>query len=59
MAKLISQLCSESQPAIYLLVKGRWSHLKNTQALMDLWQASEISHSKSSLGNFQHQYLAE
>ena len=42
-----------------LLVKGLWSHLKATQALMDVSQASETSHSKSSLGNFHHQYLAE
>ena len=26
---------------------------------MDIWKASETSHSKSSLGNFQDQYLAE
>ena len=38
-----------------LLVKGRWSHLKTGLALVDVWQASETSHSKSSLGNFQHQ----
>ena len=42
-----------------LLVKGICSHLKVTRALMDIWQASEISHSKSSLGNFQHWYLLE
>ena len=41
-----------------LLVKGRWSHLKNTLVLVDFWQASEISHSKSSLGNFQHQCMS-
>ena len=42
-----------------LLIKGRWSHLKNTWAVVDIWQASETSHSKKSLGNIQHQYLAE
>ena len=26
---------------------------------MEVWQASETSHSKNSLGNFQHQYQAE
>ena len=42
------------------LVKGIWSHLKVTQALVDISQASETSHSKSSLANFQHQwYLPE
>ena len=40
-----------------LLVKGICRHLKVTQALMDIWQASETSHNKSSPGNFQHQYL--
>ena len=33
--------------------------MKTTCALVDVWQASETSHSKSSLGNFQHQYLTE
>ena len=42
-----------------LLAKGMCSHLKVTWALMDIWQASETSHSKSSPGNFQHQYLPE
>ena len=42
-----------------LLAKGTCSHLKVTWTLMDVWQASETSHSKSSLANFQHQYLAE
>ena len=42
-----------------LLAKGIRSHLKATQALKDVWQASETSHSKSSLWNFQHQYLPE
>ena len=37
----------------------RWGHLKTTQTLMDSWQTSETSHSKSSLGNFQHQCLPE
>ena len=36
-----------------------WSHLKLTQSLVDVWQTSETNHSKSSLGNFQHQYLPE
>ena len=26
---------------------------------MDVWKALEANHSKSNLGNFQHQYLAE
>ena len=30
-----------------------------TQALVDVSQASETNHSKSSLGNFHHQYLPE
>ena len=42
-----------------LLVKGICSHLKTTRTLVDVWKASETSHSKSSPGNFQHQYLAE
>ena len=29
-----------------------WSHLKTTQVLVNVWQALETSHSKSSLGNF-------
>ena len=47
-------LVKESQKELL----GR-SHLKTTQALVDVWEASETSHSKISLGNFQHQYLAE
>ena len=35
------------------------SYLKTTWALMDIWQASETSYRKGSLGNFQHQYLPE
>ena len=42
-----------------LLLKGRWSHLKITWALVGIWQASETNHIKNSLVNFQHQYLAE
>ena len=42
-----------------LLVHWRWSHLKITPALVDVWQDSETSHSRSSLGNFQHWYLAD
>ena len=42
-----------------LLAKGIWSHLKVTRALVDVWQASETSHSKSSQGNFQPQYWPE
>ena len=38
---------------------GDCSHLKVTRALVDVLQASETSHSKSSPGNFQHQYLPE
>ena len=51
MPKLISQSCGE--------LKWIWSHLKASRALVDAWQTSETSQSKSSLGNFQHQYLAE
>ena len=43
--------------ASYLFVKGRWSHLKVTQALVNVWQASKTSHTKSSLGIFLHQYV--
>ena len=39
--------------------QGIWSYLKTTRALVDIWQASETSHSKSNLGNFHHQYLTE
>ena len=42
-----------------LLVHWRWSHLKITPALVDVWQDLETSHSKSSLGNFQNWYLAD
>ena len=41
------------------LVQGRWSHLKTTQVLVDIWKAWETSHSKCSLGNCQHQCLPE
>ena len=54
----ISQLYGE-YTAGYLLIQGRWSHLKTTQALMDISQASETSHSKSRLGKFQYQCLSE
>ena len=57
MTKLNIQLWGELQPAA-CLSRG-WSHLKTTWALMDIWQASETSHRKSSLGNFQHQYVPE
>ena len=43
----------------WLLVQGRSSHSKITHAFMDIWQNSETSHSKSSLGNYQHWYLAD
>ena len=43
----------------WLLVHWRWGHLKITPALVDVWQGSETSHSKSSSGNFQHWYLAD
>ena len=33
--------------------------LKFTRELVDIWQASEVSHSKSSLENIQHQYLPQ
>ena len=39
--------------------QGDCSHLKATSTLVDVRQASETSYSKSSPGNFQHQYLAE
>ena len=42
-----------------LLIKGIWSHLKVTRALVDVRQASETRHNKTSLGNFQHHYLAK
>ena len=32
---------------------------KDDRAPLDLWQVLETSHSKSSLGNFQHRYLSE
>ena len=32
-----------------LLIWGRWSHLKTSLVLMDIWQAIETSHSKSEL----------
>ena len=57
--------CQTHQPFVWwiaascVLVKGRGSHIKTTQALLDVWQASETSHSKSSLGNLQHQYLPD
>ena len=35
------------------------SHLKTTWALIDIWKASETSHSKSSLSKLQYQYLPE
>ena len=43
----------------WLLVLWRWSHLEITPALVDVWQNSETSYSKSSLGIFQHWYLAD
>ena len=39
--------------------QGIWTHLKATWALIDVQRASETSHSKSTPGNFQHQYLPE
>ena len=42
-----------------LLVKGICRQLKATRTLVDVWQASETSHSKSSPNVFQHQYLPE
>ena len=39
--------------------QGEMEPLKVTQALADVRQASETSHTKSSLGNFHHQYLSE
>ena len=58
-AKLISHAVIWWIIAGCLLVKGRWRHLKTTWTLVDVWKASETSHSKSSLGNFQYQYLVE
>ena len=55
MPKLINQSCGDNS----LLARSICSHLKVTRTLMDVWQASKTSHSKSSPGNFQHQYLAE
>ena len=40
----------------FLVVQGKWSHLKVTWALMDIW---ETNHSRSNLGNSQQQYLSE
>ena len=57
--------CQTHQPVVWgstagcLLVKGRWNHLKRTQALLDVNKAPETSHSQSSLENFQYQYMAE
>ena len=50
--------------ASYLLVQDRWSHSYRPPEHLctsdkPQKQASETSHSKSSLGNFQHQYLSE
>ena len=43
-----------------MLAQARWSHLKTNQVLlMDISQALETSHSKSSLDSFQYQYLPE
>ena len=56
MAKLISQSLWWITAGC-VLVKRICSHVKVTRALVDVWQASETSHSKSNLGNFQHQYL--
>ena len=39
--------------------QGEMEPFKTTLAFVDIWQASEASHNKSSLGNFQHQYLGE
>ena len=58
MAKLISQSCGKLKAAV-LLFNGRGSHLKTTQVLMDIWKASETSHSKSNLDHLQYQYLPE
>ena len=54
MAKLLASWIA----AGYLLFNGRWSHLRVTQALMDVWQAAKQATAKS-LGYFQHQYLAK
>ena len=43
----------------WLLERGRWSLSRITLALVNAWQDSETSHSKSSLGNFQHWYLLD
>ena len=43
----------------WLLVQWRWSHLKITPALVDIWQDSETSLRKSCLDNFQHWYLSD
>ena len=53
MPYLTSQSCGEVVQVGHGLI-GRWSCLKTTWALMNIWH---ISYSKSSLGNFQHQYL--
>ena len=56
MAKLIGQSVNYSQLSA---CQGICSHLKATRTLMDVWQTSETSYSKSSPANFQHQYLVE
>ena len=46
MAKLTSQLCGDG----CWVLRCPWVLPVTTQALMDIWKASETSHSKSSLG---------
>ena len=42
-----------------LLVQSKGNRLKITQILVNVWQTSGTSYSKSSQSNFQHQYLPE
>ena len=61
MAKLISQWCGELQPTIYLSRRygAIWRQLKHLWMSNKPHVETETSHSKSSLGNFPHQYLSE
>ena len=57
MAKSISQSCGELQPAV-CLSRGRWSHLKIIQALVDAKKPQKQATAKQ-LGNLQRQYLPD
>ena len=55
----LTTLCIMVYTASWLLVQGRWSHLKTAQAPMEVIQILGTSHSKSSQGNFQYWYLPQ